>query len=53
VGEVAVGPFDGRGVLVVMTDVTHELARQVVDRGEDPAGDHLAFDAAEPEFGPD
>ena len=48
--EVAVGPFDGRGVLVVMTDVTHELARQVVDRGEDPAGDHIAFDAAEPEF---
>jgi len=27
-----------------MTDVTHELARQVVDRGEDPAGDHIAFD---------
>ena len=48
--EVAVGPFDGRGMLVVMTDVAHELARQVVDRGEDPAGDHLAFDAAEPEF---
>src|SRR5712664_4298077 len=33
-----------------MTDVTHELARQVLDRGEDPAGGHLAFDAAEPEF---
>jgi hypothetical protein len=33
-----------------MTDVTHELARQVVNRGEDPAGDHIAFDAAEPEF---
>jgi len=47
---VAVGPFDRRGVLVVMTDVTHELARQVVDRGEDPASDHIAFDAAEPEF---
>ena len=37
-------------MLVVMTEVTHELARQVVDRGEDPAGDHLAFDPAEPEF---
>ena len=49
--EVAVGPFDGRGVLVVMTDVTHEFARQVVDRGEDTTGDHIAFDAAEPEFG--
>jgi hypothetical protein len=50
VRAVAVGPFDGRSVLVVMTDVTHELARQVVDRSEDPAGAHLAFDAAEPEF---
>ncbi len=48
--EVAVGPFDGRGMLVVMTDVAHELARQVVDRGEDAAGDDIAFDAAEPEF---
>src|ERR1700732_145522 len=33
-----------------MTDVTHELARQVVARGEDPASDDLAFDPAEPEF---
>ena len=48
--EVAVGPFDGRGVLVVMTDVAHELARQVLDRGEDPAGDHIAFDPGEPQF---
>ena len=47
---VAVGPFDGCGVLVGMTDVTHELAREVVDRGEDPAGDHIAFDLTEPEF---
>src|SRR5258708_22308775 len=37
-------------MLVVMTDVAHELARQVVDRGEDAAGDDIAFDAAEPEF---
>src|SRR5260370_42631974 len=33
-----------------MTNVTHKLARQVVDRGKDPAGDHIAFDPAEPEF---
>src|SRR5258708_39371647 len=33
-----------------MTDVTHELARQVLGRGEDPASDDIAFDAAEPEF---
>jgi len=37
-------------MLVVMTDVAHELARQIVDRGEDPAGNHIAFDPAEPEF---
>src|ERR1700731_2728087 len=33
-----------------MTDVAHELTRQVPDRSEDPASDDLAFDAAEPEF---
>jgi hypothetical protein len=33
-----------------MTDVAHGLARQVLDRGKDPAGDHIAFDPAEPEF---
>src|SRR5580704_7343012 len=37
-------------MLVVMTDVARELARQIVDRGEDAAGDDIAFDAAEPEF---
>src|SRR3984893_18210346 len=33
-----------------MTDVTHELAGEVDPGGQDPAGDDLAFDAAEPEF---
>jgi len=49
VREIAVRPFDGRCVLVVMADVAHELAREVLDRGENPAGDHLAFDAGEPQ----
>ena len=33
-----------------MTDVAHELAGQVLDRGEDPAGNHIAFDRGEPVF---
>jgi hypothetical protein len=47
VQEVVLSPFDGRRVSVGMTDIAHELACQVVERGEDPAGDQLAFDAAE------
>ena len=33
-----------------MTDVAHKLARQVLDRGEDSAGDDLALDLGEPVF---
>jgi hypothetical protein len=33
-----------------MTDIAHELAGQVLDRGEDPARHHLAFDAGKPQF---
>ena len=33
-----------------MTDVAHELAGQVLDRGEDPAGNHIALDLGEPVF---
>src|ERR1700724_214376 len=46
----AVGPLDGPGSAIVVTDVTHELAGQVLDRGEDSAGDDLAFDPGEPVF---
>ena len=31
-----------------MTDVAHELAGQVLDRGEDPAGNHIALDPGKP-----
>src|ERR1700728_4253203 len=30
------------------TDIAHELAGQVLDRGKDSAGDNLAFDPGEP-----
>jgi len=48
VRAVAVGPFDGRGVLVVMTDVTMSLRARSLTEVK-TRGDHLAFDAAEPE----
>ena len=32
------------------TDVTHELARQVLDRSEDAAGDDVALDFGEPKL---
>ncbi len=33
-----------------MADVAHELAGQVLDRGEDTAGDDIALDPGEPVF---
>src|SRR5665811_942442 len=45
---VAIGPLDGLGSAVVVTDVAHELAGQVLDRGEDPAGNHIALDLGKP-----
>src|ERR1700737_1679614 len=47
---VAVGPLDGFGNAIVVTDIAHELARQVLDRGEDPAGNDIALDPGKPVF---
>jgi hypothetical protein len=33
-----------------VTDVAHELLREVLDGGEDAARDHIAFDLGEPQF---
>ena len=33
-----------------MTEVTHQLAGQVLNRGEDPAGNNIALDLGEPVF---
>lgn len=43
-------PISGRSVLLVIRDVAHELARQVVDRGEDPTGNDVALALREPEL---
>src|SRR5260370_38899238 len=47
---VAVGPLDGLGSAIVVTAIARELARQVLDRGEDPAGNDIALDLGEPVF---
>ena len=47
---VAVGPLEGLGSAIVVTDIAHELAGQVLDRGEDPAGNDIALDPGEPVF---
>ena len=49
-GRVTIGPLDGLGSAIVVTDVAFKLARQVRDRGEDPAGNDLALDFGEPIF---
>ena len=45
-----VGPSEGSGIFVVLADVAHELAGEVVDRGEDAAGNDVALDFGEPQF---
>ena len=50
---VAIGPLDGPGSAIVVTDIAHQLAGQVLDRGEDSAGNDIAFDAGAPVFRPD
>src|SRR5713226_6282522 len=47
---IAVGPLDGFGSAVVVANVAHKLAGQVLDRGEDPAGNDIALDPGEPVF---
>ena len=47
---VAIGPFDRFGSAIVVTDVTHELAGQILDRGKDAAGNDIALDPGEPVF---
>ncbi len=49
-GEVAVGHLKGAAFFVVMADVAHEFAREIVDRSKDAAGNDVALDLGEPEF---
>ncbi|SPK77522.1 protein of unknown function (plasmid) [Cupriavidus taiwanensis] len=45
---IVVLPFDWLGILVVLTDIAHELASQILHRGEDPTCDDIALNAREP-----
>jgi hypothetical protein len=47
---VAIGPFEGFSVLIVMTNVPHELASKIGFGGEDASGDDIALDLREPDF---
>jgi len=48
---VAVGPLDGFGGVIVVTDVAFKFARQVLDRGEDSASNDIELDLGEPVCG--
>ena len=47
---VLVRPPEGVAIPVVESDVTHQLAPQIGRRGEDPAGNEIALDFAEPDL---
>jgi len=50
ISGVAIAPLDGLGSPVVVTDVAHQLAGQVLNRGEDPACYNIALKLGEPVF---
>ena len=48
--DVLIGPTNWGGSPIVVSDVTQELARQILDRGEDTASNDLALDLGEPDL---
>ena len=44
------GLFEGRGMLIVLADIAHQIAPEILDRGQDAAGNDVALDLGEPEF---
>src|SRR5579859_3328410 len=48
--RIGVLPFDWFGGGVVLADVGHQLAMEILGRGEDAAIDEVTFDFAEPKF---
>jgi hypothetical protein len=49
-GRVAVAPFDGFESLVILADITHQLATQIGNGSEDTSCDNVAFDLGEPQL---
>src|SRR5262245_31773627 len=48
--RISIAPADRLRRLVVMPNVPTNLAREIVDRGEDASGEQVAFDLGEPEL---
>ena len=48
--DVLVDPTDRCRGLVVVADVTHELARKIFYRSEDPSGNHITLNLGKPNF---
>jgi hypothetical protein len=48
--DILVDPTDGCRGLVVVADVTHELACKVFDRSEDTSGNHVTLNLGKPNF---
>jgi hypothetical protein len=49
-GRRRISPFDGSSGLVVVPDVTKDFSSEIVEGGEDAAGDDLPLDLGEPDF---
>ena len=48
--DIFVNPTDRCGGFIVVADVTHEFAGQILYRGENPARDNLALNLGKPNF---
>src|ERR1700675_704711 len=48
--DVLVDPTDRCRGLVVVADVTHELAREIFYRSEDTSGNHISLNLGKPNF---
>ena len=48
--DIFVDPTDWGGGFIVVANVAHQLAREILYRSEDPSGNHVALNLGEPNF---
>jgi hypothetical protein len=48
--DVTIGPLERFGVGIVVTDVAHDFAFEIVSRREDAASDQVTLDLRKPDF---
>ena len=48
--DIFVDPTDWRGGLIVVTNVAHQLAREILYRSEDTSGNNVTLNLREPNF---